>query len=110
MDIYVSQAGDILVVQAVGEIDAVAAEELQAQIGQVTEAGSRLVLDMSGVSSMSSAGLRLLLLLYRQINDIGGQMVLSGVSEEILDTMSATGFLDFFAVYDTVETGLEALG
>ncbi len=110
MEIYVSTAGSILVVQAFGEIDAQAAEELQARIAEVTEPESRLILDMSGVSSMSSAGLRLLLLLYRRISEIGGVMILCGVSEEILDTMSATGFLDFFAVYDSVDAGLEALG
>jgi|SRR5581483_338162 anti-sigma B factor antagonist len=110
MEIYVSQAGDVLVVQAFGEIDAAAAEELQTRIADLTAPGSRLVLDMSGVSSMSSAGLRLLLLLYRQVNETGGQIVLCGASEDIVDTMSATGFLDFFAMYDTVDAGLEALG
>jgi anti-anti-sigma regulatory factor len=35
--------------------------------------------------------------------------VLVGLSEEILDTMSATGFLSFFIVQDTVEAGLAAL-
>jgi anti-sigma B factor antagonist len=32
-----------------------------------------------------------------------------GVVEEIKDTMSITGFLDFFQISDTLDSGLKAL-
>ena len=68
-----------------------------------------LVMDMSGVTFMSSAGLRMLLLLYRQVRANDGRVALVGLSEAIRDTMSITGFLGFFKVYDTVEDALGAL-
>ena len=50
---------------------------------------------MSGVEYMSSAGLRMLLSMYRQISRQNGGIVLVGLAEEIKDTMSVTGFLNF---------------
>jgi anti-sigma B factor antagonist len=64
---------------------------------------------MSGVEYMSSAGLRMMLSMHRQASTNKGQLVLVGLSEDIKDTMSATGFLGFFTVQDTVEAGLAAL-
>ena len=64
---------------------------------------------MSGVEYMSSAGLRMLLSMYRQISRQNGSIVLVGLGEEIKDTMSVTGFLNFFTIRDTVDEGLKAL-
>ena len=70
----------------------------------------RVLLDMSGVNYISSAGLRALLMLYRQMAANDGQVALCGLTESIQDVMSVTGFLEFFAAYDTLEEGLAALG
>jgi anti-sigma B factor antagonist len=64
---------------------------------------------MSKVPYMSSAGLRTLLSLYRQTTKEEGKLVLVGLSEELVDTMSVTGFLDFFIAKTTQEEGLAAL-
>ena len=58
---------------------------------------------------MSSAGLRMLLQLHRQTSSTGGRIILAGLSEELVDTMSATGFLASFSTYETVEAALAAL-
>jgi anti-sigma B factor antagonist len=51
----------------------------------------------------------MLLSMYRQISRGDGGIVLVGLSEEIKDTMSVTGFLNFFVNCDTVDEGLQAL-
>ncbi len=71
--------------------------------------GSRILLDMGGVSFMSSAGLRLLLSMYRQVATQKGSIALTALSEDLKDTMSMTGFLSFFATHDTTEGGLQAM-
>ena len=58
---------------------------------------------------MSSAGLRMLLSTYRQVTSKNGRIVLVGLSEEIQDTMSVTGFLKFFTICTTLESGLATL-
>jgi anti-sigma B factor antagonist len=58
---------------------------------------------------MSSAGLRLLLSMYRQVAAHKGSIALAALSEELKDTMSMTGFLSFFTTHDTTEGGLQAM-
>ena len=50
-----------------------------------------------------------MLSMHRQATANKGQLVLVGLSEDIKDTMAATGFLNFFATQDTVEAGLATL-
>ncbi|HEX2621574.1 MAG TPA: STAS domain-containing protein, partial [Phototrophicaceae bacterium] len=68
-----------------------------------------ILLDMSHVTYLSSAGLRMLLLLYRRIRENNGKMVLTGLTEEVADIMQITGFLDLFSTFDKRATGLQAL-
>jgi anti-sigma B factor antagonist len=109
MDINVKTVDQVTVVEIVGDIDGNTAPQLQAQISPFVLPESKILLDMSQVGYMSSAGLRLLLSTYRQVSSNKARIVLAGVNEEIQDTMSATGFLRSFTVHDTVEAGLAAL-
>jgi anti-sigma B factor antagonist len=92
-----------------GDIDGKSAPQVQAELLAALQSGSRLLVDMSGVVYLSSAGLRMLLLLYRQVAIKKGRVVLVGVPEEIRDTMSMTGFINFFTLAETREAGLAAL-
>jgi anti-sigma B factor antagonist len=109
MTISIRTVGAVHVVELAGELDANTAPAAQQQILPLTAAGARILLDMQGVSFMSSAGLRLLLSTYRQLATSGGVVALAGLSEELQDTMSMTGFLSFFQVHATAEGGVLAL-
>jgi anti-sigma B factor antagonist len=69
----------------------------------------KILLDMSSVIYMSSAGLRTLLLLYRQIRDNVGEVIISGLGDEVRDVMALTGFLDFFQTAENRSDGLRLL-
>ncbi len=56
------------------------------------------MLDFGKMTYMSSAGLRVLLLTHRRAEHSGGRIVLTRLSPEVREVMSATGFLDYFAV------------
>jgi len=92
-----------------GDIDGQSAPQVQERLLPVFEACSNVILDMSGVAFLSSAGLRTLLLLYRQATARNGKVVLVGLAEQIADTMSITGFLGFFTVCPTIAEALNAL-
>jgi anti-sigma B factor antagonist len=109
MKIDVKTAGGVSVVAVQGTIDGNTAPRAQDEILPLIQAGCKLLMDMSAVDYMSSAGLRMMLMLYRRVSGTGGRIVLSGVSEEIKDTMELTGFLDFFTTTDTAESGIAAL-
>jgi anti-sigma B factor antagonist len=109
MEINVKSSGQVTVVEIAGDIDSNTAPQAQERVLPLVQPGSKILLDMSGVEYMSSAGLRMLLSMYRQISRGNGDIVLVGLSEEIKDTMSVTGFLNFFTTRDTVDEGLQAL-
>jgi anti-sigma B factor antagonist len=99
-----------VIVSVNGDLDGRTAPVAQQQIVPLIPDGGRIVLDMSSVPYMSSAGLRMMLLLYRQATAKDARIALAGLSEEIRDTMDATGFLDFFVVSDDVDSAVERLG
>jgi anti-sigma B factor antagonist len=109
MDVEVTNVEGVVIARIVGDIDSTTASQAQERILPLAEAGNRVLLDMSQVGYMSSAGLRMLLSLYRQVTMQDGQVALVGVSEDIQDTMSVTGFLQFFTLWDTVGDGVAAL-
>lgn len=109
MEIQTKEMDGVAVVSMAGEIDSKTAPEAQETLLPFVEAHSRIVMDLSGVSFMSSAGLRTMLLLYRHVTAQNGKVALVGLSEQIQDTMSATGFLDFFELCDTVENAIAAV-
>lgn len=97
------------VVRLKGEIDAVSAAAVQQKILPLSVPGCRIILDMSKVAYMSSAGLRMLLSVYRQISGNKGKVVLVGLSDELKETMSMTGFLGYFTVEDSLELALQVI-
>jgi anti-sigma B factor antagonist len=109
MEINVKTVQGVTVVELVGELTWKSAPEAQAQILKQAQPGCRLILDMTRVPYMASAGLRLLLVVYRTIGSKGGQAVLVGLSPELRDTMTLTGFLEFFSHKDTLEAGVAEL-
>jgi anti-sigma B factor antagonist len=109
MDITIKTVEKVTVVDLAGDIDGKTASQVQEQILPLLQPGCKVVLNMTGVEYMSSAGLRLMLTTHRQASSNNGKVVLVGVSNEIQETMSATGFLRFFTLADTVKAGVAAL-
>jgi anti-sigma B factor antagonist len=109
MEISVHQEADVTIVKLKGELQRQTVNGPQDQLLPLIVPDCKILVDMSEVSYMSSAGLRVLLLFYREINSQNGRIVLTGLPEFIHDTMSITGFLDFFDTYATVDEGMKAL-
>ena len=101
MNITIKSLGGVTVVTVDGSIDSKTAPELQQKILEATAGTNMMVIDLSAVSFVSSAGLRVLLMVYRQVKSKDGKVILAGVSEEIKDVMSMTGFITFFELAET---------
>ena len=101
--------GEVAVAALAGTIDGSTVTEAQGKILAQIRPGGRLVLDLTKLEYMSSAGLRMMLLIFRQVSGQGGKVVLTGLSEEIRDTMELTGFLDFFTTSENVADAVEAV-
>jgi anti-sigma B factor antagonist len=109
MEIKIKTEKDVKIAVLAGDIDASTAPSVTAEVLPLTAPGSKIILDMTAVPYMSSAGLRVLLGLYRQTAAKEGKLVLVGLNEELTDTMTVTGFLDFFVTSATIDEGIAKL-
>jgi anti-sigma B factor antagonist len=101
--------GLVTVLAVSGEIDGRTAPSFQEQVLGGLAPEGRVLLDLGQVTFLSSAGLRALLLTHREATGRRARLVLIGLSEDLRTTMSATGFLRFFAVRESLADGLAAL-
>lgn len=106
MKVSIEKAGANVIARVEGSIDSKTAPDLQQNILNVAGDGAKLVLDFTNVSFVSSAGLRVLLMVYRQQKAKNGKVILVGVSEEIKDVMFMTGFISFFELTDSLDQAL----
>lgn len=105
MDVQLHEDDEVTIVRVRGEVDASTAPALREAVLKAATPDGRLLLDLSGVSFMSSAGLRVLLVLHRTIDGSRGRVVLVGLAETLRETMAATGFLKFFTTAASVDEG-----
>jgi anti-sigma B factor antagonist len=108
MEINLRDTGKVTLVELSGDIDGKTAPLAQEKILPLVKDNCRLILDMSRVSFMSSAGLRFLLSLRRQV-PYSGNLVLTNLPEQIKDTMEITGFLNLFTFFETQEESVNFL-
>jgi anti-sigma B factor antagonist len=97
VSVRVSDGPGLVAVELAGEIDSTSASALYERLEPLVAAQGRLRLDLAGVGYVSSAGLRVLVLLHRRAQQVRAGVELTGLSEELRFVMSATGFLDLFA-------------
>jgi len=109
MKLETSEDDGILTVRMKGSLDGKTAPEAREQLQRFLPANSKLILDLTNVDYLSSAGLRLLLVLYRELAARKGKLVLLGVSEDIRTVMSHTGFLSFFTLVESADEAVQAV-
>ena len=86
-----------LTVAPTGRIDTLTAPVFEKTIGELLTGVSELVLDMSKVDYVSSAGLRVILKLQKIMSRQGG-MKLIGVNESVMEVFEITGFSDILTI------------
>jgi anti-sigma B factor antagonist len=104
-----SAAGEAVVVTAVGELDIQTAPLLREAIGDVagSSGGSRLALDLTGVSFMGSTGLALLLETARRLAQREGWLrLVIGVGSAAFEALEVSGMDKVFTLYGTLDDAL----
>jgi anti-sigma B factor antagonist len=80
-----------------GRLDTQTAPELEKELDISLPGTKELVLDMTALDYVSSAGLRVILKAQKVMN-AQGSMVLTGVNESIMEVFEITGFLDILTI------------
>lgn len=111
MEIQTHSSGAATVVVLAGKLDTVTAPAFEKRIREVIGTGAvRLVLDLSAIEYISSAGLRGLLVMSKLLKEKQGRACLVGVKGNVRSVFEMSGFLTFFRVEETVEAAVAALG
>ena len=90
----------LLCIYLYGEIDHHSAVSLREELDELIlqRQPRRLVLDLSRIEFMDSAGLGLLMGRYRLMKDLGGEMVVERPNERILKILRLSGMERFFEI------------
>lgn len=110
LDIDQRDEGGVAVVKLGGRLDVLTCKDLGLKLEEDAEVGmTRIVLDLSGLDYVSSAGLRVLLQARKTLKPMGGTLALAAANEFVKDVMQTTGFNTIFPFHDTVDEAVAAL-
>jgi anti-sigma B factor antagonist len=120
MDIIEETRGGILILRPVGRIDSATAGAFESRIVQAVTAGpGAVVIDMAGLSYISSAGLRALLVAAKRARPAGGgtagggtaggRIVLADMPAPIRDVFDMSGFSSLFDIHPTAADAVAGL-
>lgn len=110
LDITVEKrTDDAVVVRLSGRLDGASAPELEARCTELVGAAVRiLVLDLAAVTYISSAGLRVILVVAKRVKAAAGRCVLCGLTGMVAEVVDMAGFRAIISVTGTVAEALVA--
>ncbi len=92
-----------------GRLDAHGAVELEPGLVSIA-ARSDVVMDVSGVTYISSAGIRIFVDLHKKLHAQGGRLIIAGMQPYCREVMRVAGLDKFFQIFETVEAALAETG
>jgi stage II sporulation protein AA (anti-sigma F factor antagonist) len=99
MDIRNDQVGAVSIVAPEGRLDTGSASDLELALSDLETAGSRhFLIDLAGISYVSSAGLRVLLMLAKRV-DGSGSLRLAGLNPQVQQVFDIAGFTKIFRIF-----------
>jgi len=95
-----------LVVFVTGRLGAPTSTRLASELHEIVSVGhSRLLIDVSGVDYLSSAGLAVIEQTASRLKDLGGILVLSGLQEPVRVSFEVSGAAGHLILVETVDEG-----
>lgn len=99
MEFAQEEAGDVVIVKLAGRLDSSAAQPAEESFARVLASGTpRLAIDMSKLEYISSAGLRVLLVVAKKVQQANGKVVLFGLVPNVREVFSISGFDRIFSI------------
>jgi len=107
MDLSEKQLGDAVLARISGRIDLANADAFKDQLAAaLAHAKAALVLDMAGVDYISSAGLRALMIVFKQGKAEGKAFAITGLAPLVKEIFTISRFNLVFSLFDDVRDAL----
>ena len=105
------KSGQTLIISAKGRIDGANATEVQGVLSGAFEPGIKLMLlDLGGLTYISSAGLRVIMLTARTLDRSGAKFAVGSPSGPIREVFQISGFDQIIPIFDSQEEAIDSLG
>lgn len=89
-----------------GRLDAASANEVEEKLNELIDGNDKLLIDLEKLEYISSAGLRVLLVVAKKVRKNNGKMCLCSLSENVSEVFQISGFS---AIFDIAEFENDAL-
>jgi anti-anti-sigma factor len=108
MEFKESTIGDFLVIELIGSLDTARHRELEnVLLGAIEKGGKKIVVNCTGLTYISSSGLRILLVALKKIGAAGGVLRLCGLHDNIREILVISGFTSIFSIYKTLDEAVQ---
>lgn len=110
MEIHESDVQSTVILTLVGRLDGLTSPELDTRLKSlISQDKLKFIVDFSRLDYISSAGLRVLLMLQKQLNVVGGKSILVNLNSDIKHIFDISGFSVIFSFSASVEDALIAI-
>lgn len=99
MEIKTSRSNQNLIISLTGRLDTMTSPQLEEEINHSDLDGIETVtLNLRELEYISSAGLRVVIMLYKNLEKLGGKLRLVNVNDMVMEIFSMTGMTDFLEI------------
>ena len=109
VDIQVEDLKRVELVRVSGRIDSSNAAEFDRVLKEVGSRKHNVVLELSGVEYISSAGLQTILANAKKLENLNGEILLVHLSGAVKEVFEISGFDTIFPIFDDREAALASL-
>ena len=111
MNIGERAVGEAVVLSPDGRLDSNTSEAFeQAVMDKIDSGKAKMIIDLSELEYISSAGLRVLLMAAKQVKSGNGALALCGLKDHIREVFEISGFLPILTIVDDESAALAAVG
>lgn len=109
MKLFEMTQGEFLVLRPAGQLTSATSAEFEKEVRSRIEAGNRrVVLDLADLDYISSAGLRVLLVLAKLLKRDDGTLSVCAMNETVTQVFEVTGLSSILATYQTLNEAIAA--
>jgi anti-sigma B factor antagonist len=101
LEIKVSELKRVKMLEVSGRVDSISADELREALASSIEEYNKIVIELSGVEYMSSAGLREMVSALKTVKKTGGDLRLANPSDKVKEVLELAGLDSIFQIYPT---------
>jgi len=110
MSIEESSVGGVKVTAIVGRLDSVTSSTYETALLALLNDGRRgMVVDLAGVDYLSSAGIRVLLVLFKRASDAKVSLVVARPQAHVAEILEIAGLDDILTIYPSTEEAAQAI-